>query len=134
MAYGVLAQRSVALAVLLLAGCANARAPVTLQDPGLARFQQESQQIEGRENRCIRGVPEAGGYDIASIATGGGTSEGEPTQQVTAGRNESLDECRTKAMREKEALSERERGQYHNNAQEERGHKSLIIILTGGLR
>jgi len=37
-------------------------------------------------------------------------------------------------MREKEALSERERGQYHNNAQEERGHKSLIIILTGGLR
>jgi hypothetical protein len=107
----------------------SAQAPAARQDPGLARFQQEGQQIEDREIRCIRGVLAPGDHDPASITTG----RGDPGQQVTVVRNKSLAECRTNATREKEALSERERRQYHDKVQEERGRKSPMMILTGGL-
>jgi hypothetical protein len=120
--------------MLLLASCVSARAPAAPQDARLAHFQHESQQIEDREIRCIRGVLAQCYPDVPSITIGGGASKDDPRQQVTGGENESLYECKAKATREKEALSERERRQYHDNAQKERGHESLMMILTGGPR
>lgn len=127
-----LALKRVTLAVLLLTGCTSTRGLAPGQDPRLAYFQRENQKIDERENRCIGEVLASSKQGIPPIATASGDSKDQQAEQVARGRAKGLDACRTNAAREREELSERERANYQDNAQEERDRKSLMMTLTSG--
>jgi hypothetical protein len=104
------------------------------QDPRIAYFQRESRKISYSESRCIGEVSASSDHQIASIAASPGASNSDQGQQVARERNESLDRCKTNAARQKQVLSERERKAYQDNAQEQRDHESLMMILISGPR
>jgi hypothetical protein len=121
-----------ALAVLLLASCTSTRGLPPGQDPRIAYFQKERQEIRNSESRCIAEASASSDHEIASIPASPGASESDRRQQLMRERNESLDGCRTNAARQREALSERERKAYQDDAQKERSRDSLMMIFISG--
>lgn len=120
------------LGVLLLTGCASTRDLPPDQDPRNAYFQRESEKIDDRESRCTSEASASSDHEIAPMTASPSASK-EDRQQAARERETRLNACRTEASHEREALSERERDDYRNRAQEQRGHESLMTILTSGL-
>jgi hypothetical protein len=123
------AVRRVALAVLLLAGCASTKGLATSPDAKVAYFGRENQKISESESRCISAAMTSSDADKASIVTNPGTYTGQ-TMQRAGERDRRPDDCRANAEREREVLSARERTGYQDAAQDERDFNSLIMILT----
>jgi len=127
--------RMLALAAVLVAGCASTPARTTGPDGRITRFEQESRKIEERENQCIGGTVTPGDHGIANVAT---TPTGSTDLQMKKPAGEPahrLFECRANADRERAELSARERADYQERTQEEHDRNSLMMILiTSGPR
>lgn len=117
------------LGVLLLTGCASTRGLPADQDPRIAYFQRESQKIDDRESRCTSEASASSDHEIAPMTASPSASK-EDQQQAAREREKRLNACRTDASHEREALSERERDDYRNGAQEQRAQESLMAVLT----
>lgn len=128
------AVQRVALAMLLAAGCADARAPAPGQDPRITYFQQESQKIDHSETQCISEASALTDDKTTSRAASFSASNNDQRQQVARERNESLERCRTNAARQRQELSERERKAYQDDLREQREHESLMMRLISGPR
>jgi len=117
------------LGVLLLTGCASTRGLPSDHDPRIAYFQRESQKIDNRESRCTSEASASSDHEIAPMTASPSASK-EDQQQAAREREKRLNACRTDASHEREALSERERDDYRNGAQEQRAEESLMAVLT----
>lgn len=116
------------LGVLLFTGCASTGGLPPDQDPRIAYFQRESQKIDDRESRCTSEASASSDHEIAPTASPRASKEDQ--QQAAREREKRLNACRTDASYEREALSERERDDYRNGAQEQRAQESLMAVLT----
>jgi hypothetical protein len=122
--------RVLAVAVVLADGCASTTARTPGQNPRIAEFEQQSQEIDENENRCISEAATTIDRQIASLAAGTGTSDNPQTQKLAVERDRKMFECRAKADREREELSAQVRADYQARAQEQRDLESLMMILT----
>jgi hypothetical protein len=122
--------RMLALAAVLVAGCATTKAPAPGPDARISQFEHQSQKIDESENRCITETVSSSKHQIASMAASSGAFADQQTQKLGAERDRRLLECRANADREREELSERERAVYQDRAQEEHDRNSLMMILT----
>ncbi len=126
--------RLILLAVLLLTGCASTRGLRPDHEQRMAFFQRESQKINESEAQRISEVSALTDDKPASVAGSSGASNNDQRLQVARERNESLDRCRTNAARQRQELSERERKAYQDDAQDQRGHESLMMLLISRTR
>jgi hypothetical protein len=127
--YGVerLVVKRVALAVLLVAGCASMRGLTPGQAQRLADFDREDQIINERENRCISQALKSN--DRPRTGARPGDSNDLQKQISEPDGNRRLLACITTADRAREKLSERERAIYAYHLQEEQDRDSLMMIL-----
>jgi hypothetical protein len=122
--------RMLVLAAVLVTGCASTTDKTPGPDPRIAHFEQESREINERENQCISGAVTQGNHEIADVTTTPGASANLQAEKSADERERRVFECRAKADRERAELSARERANYQERAQEERDHNSLMMILT----
>jgi hypothetical protein len=124
------AGQPVALAVLLLAGCASTQGLPSGRDPQIAYFQRESQKINDSERRCISEASASSENRVGSVTASPEASNDNDKEQIASIPDKRLNTCRTNASHEREALSERERNDYRDDAQEQRDRRSLMAVLT----
>ena len=118
------------LAAVLITGCASTTDKMPGPDPRIAHFEQESREINARENQCISGAVTPGNHEIADVTTTPGATGNLQAEKSADERERRLLECRARADRERAELSARERANYQERALEERDHNSLMMILT----
>jgi hypothetical protein len=124
-----LAVRMLVIAVVLLPGCASMSGRSSGAYPRITHFEQESQKIEERENRCVREAATPVDQKITNAETTPGTSSYLQANESSVKLQHRLFECRASADRERAELSARERADYQERGQEERDQNSLMMIL-----
>jgi hypothetical protein len=122
------------LAAVLVSGCAFTTTAGTLgADRRIIHFEQESREIDKRENRCISGTATPGSHGTTDVATATGASADLQTKKPASERDRRLFECRANADRERAELSARERADYQERVEEKRDRDSLMMIkVTSG--
>jgi hypothetical protein len=122
--------RMLTLAVVLVAGCATTRGATPSPNLRFSRFEQQNQEIDESENRCISETVRSSNRQLASMTASNPALVTQQTKELAAERDQRLSECRAKAYRQREELITSERADYRDRAQEERDNNSLMTILT----
>ena len=117
----------VLIAVAIPVGCATTFTTAHSPDPIAARAELESQRIDESENQCVTEAAKSNDHRIAAA-----DPFHDPQTQRAKELNSRVLECKAIADREREDLSARERADYQEEAQRERDHISLVMILTAG--
>jgi hypothetical protein len=118
------------IAIFLLAGCAAENTQAPRPDPKIASLEGERQLVAEHEKQCIDGTLAHSRDEMAHMAAPSGASAESLMQRAKKERDRELSECRAKADSDNAQISERERGEYALQAQQERDRASLISILT----
>jgi hypothetical protein len=125
-----LRMRMLALAVILVAGCAATKGATPSPDPRFLRFEQQSQKIDESENRCISETVRSSNRQLANMTASAPALVTQQTKELAAERDHKLLECRAKADRERDELTATERADYQNRVQQQRDNNFLMTILT----
>jgi uncharacterized protein with LGFP repeats len=125
-----LQMKSLALAAIVIAGCATSPATASRPDPSFDLLGQQSWKIEEHENWCINETIRQNDKEFPQI---GGTPDSFTAleiQRLTDERDRAIYQCQASADRQRDALSSQDRAEYQARAQEERDHSDLVMILT----
>ncbi len=118
--------KKLALAVMLVAGCAATGAPGP--DPKVNDLERQSREIAARARQCVLAAnkhsKDATGPNGAAQPSGLSAPSGKEQ------RDREISQCEAAQARENEELSSRERKEYQLQADQERDHTALMMILT----
>jgi hypothetical protein len=130
MVVGSSGMKGLALAAIMIAGCATTPATASRPDPRFDLLEQQSWKIEEGENQCINETIRQSDKQLPQIAGTPDSFNALDIQRVTDERDRAIHQCQASADRQREAISSRERAEYQERAQEERNHSDLIMILA----
>jgi hypothetical protein len=123
--------RIVALPVALVAGCATTTATTPRPDSRIASFEQQSQQIDRSQHRCISEAMTSNVDQIANVGESPENTAKDQMRKQVAERDLKVSECEAKAKQQRDDLTARAAKAYQEPALEEREDSSLMMILTG---
>ena len=122
--------KGLALAAIVVAGCATSSATALQPDPRFDLLEQQSWKIDEGENQCINETIRQSDKQSPQIAGTPDSFNALEIQRLSDERDRGIHQCQASADRQRDALSSRDRAEYQERAREERDHSDLIMILT----
>jgi hypothetical protein len=121
--------KRLALAAMLLAGCAAATVATTGRDAKVKELEEKSREIAIRAQQCVMTAVKR--TDDEMERTRGPDSSTKLRLQLAKDERErEILECKAAETRENEELFSNERKEYVLQAEQERDRNALIMILT----
>jgi hypothetical protein len=125
-----LLMKELAIAAVLLAGCASITVPGPDGSARLKQIQERSQAIAARERTCKDSVEKQTSDKIIQTQSGSDNSTESKIKNENERRHRELLECRADAQRATDELFSKERAEYESQAQEQRDRTALMMTLT----
>jgi hypothetical protein len=120
------------LAALVVVGCSTTNEATARSYASCTQLRNESEEISGREQQCIRAALIRSNDQTAQIAASPGlnSNTGVEMQNIVNDRDRELSKCKANADHEEEELSVCQRADYESRAKDERERSALMMILT----
>jgi len=119
-----------ALAAVVIAGCATGTAMTSNPDPGFDHLERAIQKIDDGEKRCVDDITMRTSPEFAQMAGAPDASSDPRMRRQVDEDNRAIRTCQDHADRLREQMTSDERAAYQAREQEGRDRNSLMMILT----